>query len=85
VPLGTVAAYALGRRAGPRSLAVVFGASFLLSVLPVRLVYQKYFDPFALMAVFFLIRPGDLDRRRQWAGVAALGVGFVAYAVSFEV
>ena len=85
VPLGTVSAYALGRRAGPRSLAVVFGASFLLSVLPVRLVYQKYFDPFALMAVFFMVRPGDLERRWQWVGVAALAVGFVAYAVSFEV
>jgi 4-amino-4-deoxy-L-arabinose transferase-like glycosyltransferase len=85
VPLGTVAAYALGRRAGPRSLAVVFGASFLLSVLPVRLVYQKYFDPFALTAVFFMVRPGDLERRWQWVGVAALAVGFVGYAVSFEV
>jgi hypothetical protein len=85
VPLGTFCAYALGRRAGPRSLAVVFGASFLLSVLPVRLVYQKYFDPFALLAVFMFVRPGDLERRWQWAGVAALAVGFVAYAVSFEV
>ena len=50
-----------------------------------RLVYQKYFDPFALMAVFFFVRPGDLERRWQWAGAAALAAGFVAYAVSFEV
>jgi hypothetical protein len=80
-----VSAYVLGRRAGPRSLAVVFGVSFLLSVLPVRLVYQKYFDPLALMAVFFMVRRDDLERRWQWAGAAALAVGFVAYAASFEV
>ncbi len=85
VPLGTVSAYALGRRAGPRSLAVVFGVSFLLSTLPVRLVYQKYFDPFALLAVLMMVRRDDLERRWQWVGAAALAVGFVAYALSFEV
>ena len=85
VPLGAVSAYALGRRAGPRSLAVVFGLSFLLSVLPVRLVYQKYFDPFALLAVLMFVRRDDLERRWQWVGVAALALAFVAYALSFEV
>ena len=85
VPLGTVSAYALGRRAGPRSLAVVFGASFLLSVLPVRLVYQKYFDPFALLAIFFMVERDDLQQRWQWLGAAALAAGFMAYAISFEV
>jgi len=85
VPLGAVSAYALGRRAGPRSLAAVFGLSFLLSVLPVRLVYQKYFDPFALLAVLMFVRRDDLERRWQWVGVAALALAFVAYALSFEV
>jgi hypothetical protein len=85
VPVGTLAAYELGRRAGPRSLAVVFGVSFLLSTLPVRLVYQKYFDPFALLAVLMFVRRDDLERRWQWVGVAAVAVAFAAYALSFEV
>lgn len=85
VPLGALAAYVLGRRAGPRSPAVVFFVAFLLSTLPVRLVYQKYFDPFALLAVLMAVRRDDLERPLDWAGVAALAVGFVAYAISFEV
>jgi hypothetical protein len=83
VPLGTVSAYALGRRAGPRSLAVVFGASFLLSVLPVRLVYQKYFDPFALLAVALFARPPDFRVRWDYLGVAVVCAASVAYALSF--
>ena len=84
VPVGTVAAYVLGRRAGLRSLPVVFGLSFLAATLPVRLVYQKYFDPFALLAVLMLVRRGELERPSDWVGVAVLAAGFVAYAASFE-
>ena len=82
-PLGLLAAWQLGRRAGPWSLPVAYLAAFLVSVLPVRLVYQKYFDPFALLAVVLLAKPGDLRVPWDYAGVALAGAAFVAYAVSF--
>jgi hypothetical protein len=83
VPLGCLALYLLGRRAGRDFLPVLVLAAFLLSTLPVRLVYQKYFDPFVLLALALLVRPGDLRAPLDYAGVGALGVGFVAYALSF--
>jgi 4-amino-4-deoxy-L-arabinose transferase-like glycosyltransferase len=83
VPLGCLALYLLGRRAGARSLPVLVLVAFLISALPVRLVYQKYFDPFALLILALLVRPPDLRRPLDYAGLAALGVGFAAYALSF--
>ena len=73
-----VAALLLARRAGWTSLATVYLASFLVSALPVALVYQKYFDPFALLAVALFARPPDfrvrLGLRWAWRVVcAALG------------
>ena len=83
VPLGCVAVLLLVRRAGPGSLAAVYLAAFLVSVLPVRLVYQKYFDPFALLALALLARPPDLRRGWDYAGIVVMCVAFVAYALSF--
>jgi hypothetical protein len=83
VPVGAVALYLLARRAGPASLPAVYFGSFLVAALPVGLVYQKYFDPFALLAVGLLARPPDLQDRTDYAGMAVLAVGFVAYALSF--
>jgi hypothetical protein len=83
VPLGAVALYLLARRAGPASLPVVYFASFLLAALPVGLVYQKYFDPFALLAVALMVQPPDLRERFDYAGIAVGAVAFVAYALSF--
>jgi hypothetical protein len=83
VPLGAVALLLLARRAGAASLATVVVASFLLSVLPVRLVYQKYFDPPVLVALALLALPSDLRRPRDYAGLALLGAAFVLYALSF--
>jgi hypothetical protein len=83
VPLGAVALFLLARREGPLSLPVVYFASFLVAALPVGLVYQKYFDPFALLAVALLARPPDLRERADYAGVAVLAAAFVAYALSF--
>ena len=40
-----------------RSLPAVAFAFFLLAALPVRLVYQKYFDPMALVTLALLSRP----------------------------
>jgi hypothetical protein len=83
VPLGCVAIYVLVRRAGVGSLPAVYLAAFLIAALPVRLVYQKYFDPFALLALALLVRPPDLRTRWDYAGVAVLCGAFVAYAISF--
>jgi len=83
VPLGSVAALLLLRRAGPGSLPAVYLAAFLIAALPVRLVYQKYFDPFVLLALALLARPPDLPARWDYVGIAVLCVAFVAYAISF--
>jgi Dolichyl-phosphate-mannose-protein mannosyltransferase len=83
VPLGCVVVFLLVRRAGLESLAAVYLAAFLIAALPVRLVYQKYFDPFALLALALLARPPDLRTRWDYAGIAVLCVAFVAYAISF--
>jgi hypothetical protein len=83
VPLGCVAIFVLVRRAGVGSLPAVYLAAFLIAALPVGLVYQKYFDPFALLALALLIRPPDLRTRWDYAGIAVLCVAFVAYAISF--
>jgi hypothetical protein len=83
VPLGTVAALLLVRRAGPAAPASVYLGAFLLAVLPVNLVYQKYFDPFMLLAVALFARPVDLREREDYSGVALICVASVAYALSF--
>jgi hypothetical protein len=83
VPLGAVALFLLARRAGAASLPVVYFACFLVAALPVGLVYQKYFDPFALLAVALLVTPVDLRERTDYVGIAAGAVAFVAYALSF--
>ena len=83
VPLGCVVLYLLVWRAGIWSLPAVYLACFLLAALPVRLVYQKYFDPFMLLALALLARPPDLRTRWDYAGIAVLYVAFVAYAFSF--
>jgi hypothetical protein len=83
VPLGCLAALVLIRRAGLESLPAVYLAAFLLAALPVRLVYQKYFDPFALLALALLARPPDLRTRWDYVGVVVLCAAFVAYALSF--
>ena len=83
VPLGCVALALLVRRAGVWSLPAVYLACFLIAALPVRLSYQKYFDPFVLLALALLARPPDLSRRADYVGIAGLCVAFVAYAVSF--
>jgi Dolichyl-phosphate-mannose-protein mannosyltransferase len=83
VPLGCFAVLILVQRAGPGSLPAVYLAAFLIAALPVRLVYQKYFDPFALLALALLVRPPDLRTTWDYAGIALACVAFVAYAISF--
>jgi hypothetical protein len=83
VPLGCVVLYLLVTRAGIWSLPAVYLACFLLAALPVRLVYQKYFDPFVLLALALLARPPDLRTRWDYAGIGVMYLAFVAYALSF--
>jgi hypothetical protein len=83
VPCGAVAAALLARRAGWTSLASVYLASVLAVALPVALVYQKYFDPFALLALALFARPSDLRSAWDYAGVGLICAGSVAYALSF--
>jgi hypothetical protein len=83
VPVGAAAAVLLARRAGWLSLPTVYLASFLAVALPVALVYQKYFDPFALLAVALFARPPDFRVPWDYAGVALVCAGSVAYALSF--
>ena len=83
VPLGCAAAFVLVRRAGLRSLPTVYLAAFLAAALPVGLVYQKYFDPFALLAIALFARPPDLRAAWDYAGIAVLCAAFVAYPLSF--
>lgn len=82
-PLGGAAAALLARRAGWSSLASVYLGCFLVVALPVGLVYQKYFDPFMLLAVALFARPPDFRESRDYAGVALVCAGGVAYALSF--
>jgi 4-amino-4-deoxy-L-arabinose transferase-like glycosyltransferase len=83
VPLGAVAGTLLVRRAGWASLPSVYLGAFLVGVLPVNLVYQKYFDPFMLLAVALFARPADLRAPWDYAGVAVICAASIAYALSF--
>jgi hypothetical protein len=83
VPPGAAGAALLIWRAGWASLPSVVLGAFLLAALPVALVYQKYFDPFMLLAVALFARPMDLRRRRDYAGIAIVCVASVAYALGF--
>jgi hypothetical protein len=83
VPLGAMAAAVLVWRAGWAALPSIYLAAFLLAALPVALVYQKYFDPFMLLAVALFARPMDFRDRRDYTGIAIVCLASVAYAVSF--
>jgi hypothetical protein len=73
----------LAWRSGATALATVYLGAFLVAALPVQLVYQKYFDPFALLAVALLARPPDFRVPADYAGVALVCAGSIAYALSF--
>jgi hypothetical protein len=83
VPLGCVVTALLARRAGPLSLAPILLACFLLAALPVRLSYQKYFDPFVLLALVLALRPEQLRDRRVLAGVAGIALLSAGFVLAF--
>jgi len=80
VPLGCALLATVARRCGPRALPVLLLGCFLLAQVATRLAYQKYFDPFVLLALLLALRPEQLRDRRVLAGcvvVALLSAGFV--------
>lgn len=81
-PLGALALALLVRRSRIDSLPTVWFGAFLLAAIPVRLVYAKYFDPFALLALALFARPPDLRRPLDYAGIAVLGAAFAVYALT---
>jgi Dolichyl-phosphate-mannose-protein mannosyltransferase len=85
VPLGALSLSLLARRSGWLSLPVVYLVAFLASTLVVRLIYQKYVDPFMLLGLILLMRPSDLRSRADYAGIAVLVAGSLAYAAKFYV
>jgi hypothetical protein len=73
-------------RACPRRwLLFAFFACFLVGALAIRYPWQKYVDPFVLLALFFTVRDGELASLRTLAGAAVLALAFVAYALSFVI
>lgn len=84
VPVGALLGVYLAKRSLPDELPAVIGCAFLVSTLVVRLPYQKYFDPFALLFVLLAFESSrDLRRRSEWVPAACLMLGFVAYVLTF--
>ncbi len=64
--------------------AVLLGC-FLLGALVIRLAWQKYVDPYALLVVMVTAGPLELNSVRRLAGAGMLAVFYVAYTLSFVV
>lgn len=82
VPLSGVVLIVRLRVSPRRWLPVVFLGTFLVGALAIRLPWQKYVDPFALLAMLFTVRRQDVAAPWQLAGAAVLAVAAIAYAVS---
>lgn len=81
VPAGCAVLAAGVRRDGKRALPVLLLGCFLVAQLATRLTYQKYFEPFVLLACLLALRPQQLRARRDWIGPALillLSLGYVA-------
>jgi hypothetical protein len=82
VPLSGVVLIVRLRVSPRRWLPVVFLGAFLAGALAIRLPWQKYVDPFALLAMLFTVRRQDVAAPWQLAGAAVLAGAAIAYAVS---
>ena len=83
VPAGGAVLGSLVWRLGPRALPVLLLGSFLLAQLATRLAYQKYFDPFVLLALLLALEPEWLRYRRVLAPAPAVVLLSVGYALAF--
>ena len=86
VPAGMVVIAHQVLSGSDKVLPVVFLVSFLIVMMSSELVYQKYFDPFALLFIFLLSgRQGSQTGQQAWqapleyAGSLALIIGFMVY------
>ena len=84
VPLGCVLVVAGAIRLGAGSAPVLVLATLAVPGLVTAVAYQRYFDPYALLPLLVAVRPSDLRRWPDAAGVLALAAGFVAYALTFS-
>jgi hypothetical protein len=84
VPVACAVLWVRLKSAPRRTLAVVFLGCFLISTLAIRYPWQKYVDPFALLALLFTVRKGELSSPRALAGAAILSLAFVAYTLDFS-
>lgn len=76
---GAIAAWRVRVAPHPEVVAV-FALAFLVGALAIRYPWQKYVDPFVLLALIMSARPEELADRRAWAGALVLAVGFIVYA-----
>jgi hypothetical protein len=82
VPLAGIVAVVRLRVSPARWLPATFFGCFLLGALTIRLPWQKYVDPFVLLALMFTVRRDELGSPRQLIGAAVLAAGSLAYAIS---
>jgi 4-amino-4-deoxy-L-arabinose transferase-like glycosyltransferase len=83
VPLSGAILWARVRVAARPWLPLTFLACFLVGSLTIRVSWQKYVDPYALLVLLFTVQRDEFLKPRELAGAAALAVGFVAYTLSF--
>jgi 4-amino-4-deoxy-L-arabinose transferase-like glycosyltransferase len=84
VPLsGAVLGWRL-RVAPHRWPVAAFLGCFLVGALAIRYPWQKYVDPFAMLALIATVRPSELASRRALIGAAVLALAFVAYTVDYK-
>jgi hypothetical protein len=84
VPLAGAVLWARISGAPRRWLVVVFLGCFLLSTLVIRYPWQKYVDPFVLLALLMTVRAREFSSPLSLAGAAVLAIGFLAYTLDFS-
>lgn len=72
------------RLAPRRWMVAVFLGCFLVGALAIRFPWQKYVDPFALLALLLTVRRDEFRSPRELAGAGLLAIAFVAYAVDYS-
>ena len=85
VPLGGVVLWWRFTVTPRRLLLVILTVCFLVSTLVIRLSWQKYADPYALLILLCSVRPTELATPRRLGGAVVLGAGFIAYTLSFVI
>jgi 4-amino-4-deoxy-L-arabinose transferase-like glycosyltransferase len=65
--------------------AVALLGCFLVAALAIRLAWQKYVDPYALLVLLISAAPRELDAPRRLGGAVLLAAAYLAYALSFVV